>query len=597
MKLMPASAAHPIAIAAFIAALSACSSTPGPSADPTPQGSAASPPAAATEAAAASADSVAEHAAATPLLSPPPPPPPPVLAAPPRELRASSASAKQMAVRGAAVAGFVAAEAPIANTERYQEIEAHGITRTLDNPVSTFSVDVDTGSYANVRRMLRAGRLPPSDAVRVEEFINSFRYRGDSSPSLTAKAPFAVHTEIGPSPWNARTRLLRVALNAAAPEGPLPPSNLVFLVDVSGSMSSDDKLPLVKQALLRLSEQMGARDRISLVTYAGATKVVLASTPGDAQKQIAAAINQLDASGGTHGESGLRLAYAQARAGFIAGGNNRVLLATDGDFNLGLTRTDSLIDIVKAERASGIALTTLGFGTGNYNDHLMEQIADAGDGNYSYIDSLQEAEKVLVDQRAATLLTVARNVKVQVEFNPAVVAEYRLIGYENRALKREDFTNDAVDAGELGAGHRVTALYELAIVGEGGEASAPLRYASKPASTTAVEDELGFVRLRYMRPGADASQEITTPLLIKQAKAQLADTSPRYRLAAAVAGFGQKLRASPYLAQYRWQALQQLAAGAEAAAADADVRELQELIALAAALQAPAAAAAAIDGQ
>lgn len=466
--------------------------------------------------------------------------------------------------------------------ETYAHVDDNPIHRAAEQPVSTFSIDVDTGSYANVRRFLNEGRLPPTDAVRVEELINYFPLADAAAKSLDT--PFAVHTELATSPWNARTKLMRIGIKGYAPTGPQPASNLVFLVDVSGSMNEPAKLPLVQSSLKLLVRQLTAKDRISLVTYAGATAVVLEPTPGDQHAAIEQAIDRLSSGGGTAGGAGIQLAYQQAEKAFIKGGNNRILLATDGDFNVGISRFETLVDRVKDKRKTGIALTTLGYGSGNYNDRLMEQLADAGDGNYSYIDSLQEAQKALVEQRAATLLTIAKDVKIQVEFNPAVVAEYRLIGYENRALKREDFSNDKVDAGDIGAGHSVTALYEVALVGDGGERVEPLRYdaAAKPAKRS---EELAYVRLRYKRPNEDSSRLIEEPVRASSAVA-FSQASDALRLTAAVAAFGQKLKGGTYTGSFGWEQIAMLAKSARAADTGESVGEFVKLVGLAQGLSA-----------
>jgi len=432
--------------------------------------------------------------------------------------------------------------------ENYVHFEDNAVRRTTEHPVSTFSIDVDTGSYSNVRRMLRAGRLPPGDAVRVEEMINYFGYDypGPESPDT----PFAVSIEHSVTPWNSNTRLLQIGIQGWQPTPEqVPPANLVFLIDVSGSMASPDKLPLLIRSLKMLTGQLDAHDRVAMVAYAGASGVVLESTPGDRHATISAALGRLSAGGRTHGAAGIELAYAQARQGFIEGGINRVILATDGDFNVGTVDFEALVDIAERRRAGGIALTTLGFGTGNYNDHLMERLADAGDGNHAYIDTLGEARKVLVEALTSTLMTIARDVKIQIEFNPDIVAEYRLIGYENRMLEREDFNNDAVDAGDIGAGHTVTALYEIALAGAGGERVDPLRYGpgeTAPSRATTIDGrsrELGFLRLRYKTPDARTSRLIERPI------ERRADQPPSDRLAfaAAVAAFGQRLRGGKYL--------------------------------------------------
>ncbi|MBT8443868.1 MAG: VWA domain-containing protein, partial [Gammaproteobacteria bacterium] len=347
--------------------------------------------------------------------------------------------------------------------ENYDHFDENPVKLVSDHPVSTFSIDVDTGSYSNVRRFLNGGTLPPEDAVRVEELINYFSYDYPVPDSLDQ--PFSVSTDVAAAPWNADKLLLQIGIKGyELSTAERKSANLVFLVDVSGSMNSQDKLPLLKNALKMLTRQLSAEDRVSMVVYAGASGIVLEPTAGDEHARISRALDQLTAGGRTNGASGIRMAYDMAEEGFIEGGINRVVLATDGDFNVGTVDFDALIDIVERERKVGTSLTTLGFGSGNYNDHLMEQLADAGNGNHAYIDTLNEARKVLVDQLGSTLQTIAKDVKIQVEFNPAVVAEYRLIGYENRVLRREDFNNDKIDAGEIGAGHTVTAIYELALV-------------------------------------------------------------------------------------------------------------------------------------
>ncbi|MFW5815591.1 MAG: vWA domain-containing protein [Wenzhouxiangella sp.] len=467
---------------------------------------------------------------------------------------------------------------PSQNRERYQHLDNNPVRRALEDPVSTFSIDVDTGSYANVRRMLQSGNLPPADAVRVEEMINYFGY--DYPLPDPRQAPFSVNVEQTATPWNARTRLVQIGIRGhePAPED-VPPANLVFLVDVSGSMNGPDRLPLVVNGLKLLARQLGANDRIALVVYAARTGVVLESTAGDQTATIMAALDQLQAGGSTNGGDGLRLAYAQARQGFIEGGINRVIIATDGDFNVGLVDQEALLDLVRQQRQSGISLTTLGVGSGNYNDYLMDQLAAAGDGNSAYIDTLGEARKVLVEERHSTLMTIAADVKIQVEFNPAVVAEYRLIGYENRQLEREDFNNDAVDAGDIGAGHTVTALYEVALVGSGGERIDPLRYGGSGwADSTVRDDELAFVRLRYKAPGEATSQLLETPVPLSDPAAA---PSTNLGFAAAVAAFGQHLRGSAYLEQFTLSDIHALASQARGDDMDGYRGEFLQLIRLA----------------
>lgn len=457
-----------------------------------------------------------------------------------------------------ALAALRAAAGPV-DREKYGEVQDNPVHRVTEVPVSTFSIDVDTGGYANVRSMLRSGNLPPTDAVRAEEMINYFTY--DYPAPATRDVPFSLHTDLVANPWNAQTRLLRVGIqgyNLAADE--LPPSNLVFLVDVSGSMRSADKIGLLRTGLTRLAERMRPEDRVAIVVYAGASGVVLDSTSGDRREQIINALSSLRAGGSTNGAAGIRLAYQVARDNFIKGGINRILLATDGDFNVGTTNFDTLKDLVSRERDSGVSLTTLGFGRGNYNEQLMEQLADAGDGNYAYIDSEREAGKVLVDEMAGTLATIARDVKIQIEFNPATVSEYRLIGYANRRLAREDFDNDKVDAGEIGAGHSVTALYEVALRGEAGERLRPLRYGTAPATDTRdISAEIAHLRVRYKLPEGDASRLVERAITPDDVR-ETADQDLRF--ATAVAGFAQALRGGRYLQDFSYANIAALAGSA-----------------------------------
>ncbi|MGH8450670.1 vWA domain-containing protein [Pseudomonas sp.] len=417
--------------------------------------------------------------------------------------------------------------------EQYENLPENPVHRVAETPVSTFSVDVDTGSYANVRRFLNQGRLPPEGAVRLEEMVNYFPY---DYALPTDGSPFGVTTEVAATPWNPRTKLLRIGIKASdRAVAQLAPANLVFLVDVSGSMDRREGLPLVKSTLKLLVDQLREQDRVSLVVYAGEARVVLKPTSGRDKVTIRNAIDQLTAGGSTAGASGIEMAYQMAREGFIDKGINRILLATDGDFNVGVSDFDSLKQMAVEQRKSGVSLTTLGFGVDNYNEHLMEQLADAGDGNYAYIDNLREARKVLVDQLSSTLAVVARDVKLQVEFNPAQVSEYRLLGYENRALKREDFNNDKVDAGEIGAGHTVTALYEIVPKGEKGWLE-PLRYAAAPAAES-QSNELAMLRVRYKTAAGGDSRLIERPIGNVSTKA-----SDDLRFSAAVAAFAQQLK-------------------------------------------------------
>ena len=470
------------------------------------------------------------------------------LAAPVAAEMPTAASQKRMST-------LVYAPSPIADVlppgyrdesrEQYQAYADNPVFTVAETPVSTFSIDVDTGSYANVRRFLNGGQLPPKDAVRLEELVNYFPY---AYPLPQGDVPFGVSTELAVTPWNPQTRLLRIAIKALDRSvEELPPANLVFLVDVSGSMHRREGLPMVQGTLKLLVDQLRPQDRVSLVTYAGDSKVVLDSSPGSDKAKIRAAIDQLSAGGSTAGESGIQLAYQQASKHMIDGGINRILLATDGDFNVGIRDFDSLKQLAADKRKSGVSLTTLGFGVDNYNERLMEQLADAGNGNYAYIDNLREARKVLVDQLGSTLATVASDVKLQLEFNPSEVSEYRLLGYENRALKREDFSNDKVDAGDIGAGHTVTALYEIVPAGSKGWLE-PLRYqaSAQPASKSG---ELAWLRIRYKAPGEASSRLLERPIARGETK-PVAAASEDLRFAAAVAAFAQQLKDGRYTGDF-----------------------------------------------
>jgi len=448
----------------------------------------------------------------------------------------------------------------LVDRENYANVEDNTIKRAAEQPVSTFSIDVDTGSYSNVRRMLREGRLPNRNAVRVEELINYFSYHYPEPKSEST--PFSVSTEIAPAPWNTKHYLLQIGIKGFnMTQQTLPPANLVFLLDVSGSMNSPNKLGLLKKSLRLLMQNMRPVDRVSIVVYAGASGVVLEPTPGNEHAKISIALDQLQAGGSTNGGAGIRLAYAMAKQAFIPSGINRILLATDGDFNVGTVSFEALKDLVEDKRKTGISLTTLGFGTGNYNDHLMEQLADAGNGNYSYIDTLNEAQKVLVDEMASTLNTIAKDTKIQVEFNPAVVSEYRLIGYENRALKREDFNNDKIDAGEIGAGHTVTALYEIALKGEG-EQIDQLRYGKHESTPSNPSNELAFLRLRYKLPESDQSTLLEKPILKQNINANIQETSMDFRFSASVAAFAQLLKGGKYTQNFSHSDVMKLARNA-----------------------------------
>ena len=445
------------------------------------------------------------------------------------------------------------------NREVYGAIDDNRVRRVVEDPLSTFSIDVDSGAYAVIRRYLNQGQLPPTDAVRIEEMINYFDYA--YAPPRDEGQPFTVHSEILPTPWREHSHLVRIGIQGYRPEvGQRAPANLVFLVDVSGSMNAPDKLPLLRNALRLLVEQLDHNDRVTLVVYAGSSGVVLETTPGDRRGDILAALDRLSAGGSTHGSAGIRLAYQMAQQAFIDDGINRVILATDGDFNVGTVDHDALVELIERNRERGIALTTLGFGRGNYNDHLMEQLADHGDGNYAYIDSFREARKVLVEQINGTLQTIARDVKIQVEWNPATVAEYRLIGYENRLLEREDFNNDKVDAGDIGAGHNVTALYEITLVDAKSRRIDNLRYAtSNDTARSDVNNELALLKLRYKKPRQAASIMMQRVLLKSDIKPDHDSASSHLRFAAAVAAFGEQLRGGQNLGLFGYPDILQLA--------------------------------------
>ncbi|MDR3230098.1 MAG: VWA domain-containing protein [Synergistaceae bacterium] len=455
-------------------------------------------------------------------------------------------------------------------TARYSAYDDNPVKIVARDPLSTFSLDVSTASYANVRRFLNAGRMPHPDAVRVEELINYFPAMAqDMTPTRLEGSPFAAACELAPCPWNDNNVLLWVSLTTQELDyKKAPPANLVFLVDVSGSMSPPERLPLVKAALKMLTARLRPEDRISLVTYAGSTRVALEATKGSEKASITAAIDGLGAGGSTAGAAGLTLAYQQARGAFIKGGVNRILLCTDGDFNVGASSTEELEAMVKKERESGVTLSILGFGTDNYNDAMMTKIASVGNGNCSYVDGMSEARKVLDEEMTATLVTVAKDVKAQIEFNPANVIEYRQIGYEKRQLRNEDFNNDKIDAGDVGAGRRVTILYELTLVGAKPSVD-PLRYQASPApasddaaSTDMKGDELAYLKFRWKAPDGDVSSRADMPVLKKSVAKTFAGSGTGLRFTAAVAAYGQKLRNGPGLEGMKWSAIESWADGA-----------------------------------
>jgi Ca-activated chloride channel family protein len=445
------------------------------------------------------------------------------------------------------------------NTEAYDRIRDNAFLAVASNPLSTFSIDVDTASYANVRRFLESGQLPPKDAVRIEELINYFRY-DYAQPETTQ--PFSVTTELSACPWAGEHRLALIGLQGRTiADEQLPPRNLVFLLDVSGSMNAPRKLPLLKAAMGLLIGQLRPEDRVAIVVYAGASGLVLPPTAGSQQETIRAALDGLYAGGSTAGGAGIQLAYDVAGDSFIPEGINRVILATDGDFNVGITNQGDLVRLIEEKRESGVFLSVLGFGEGNLKDSTMEKLADSGNGNYAYIDSLSEARKVLVQQAGATLVTIAKDVKIQVEFNPARVAAYRLIGYENRVLAAEDFNDDTKDAGEIGAGHSVTALYEIVPAGVAVTLPSvdPLKYqAPRGAAAEAKSDELLTVKLRYKQPDGDVSRLLSVAL--KDGRTDRLSSNARF--AAAVAGFGMLLRDSEHKGSLTWAQVLELAGGA-----------------------------------
>ncbi|MFL5381515.1 MAG: vWA domain-containing protein [Longimicrobiaceae bacterium] len=466
---------------------------------------------------------------------------------------------------------------PELNREGYAAITENEFQDAVANPLSTFAIDVDAASYANVRRFLVGeGRMPPRDAVRIEELVNYFDY---DYPDPSGDAPFSIVTEVAPAPWNPAHRLVHVGLQGRRMEvAALPPANLVFLVDVSGSMDEPNKLPLLKEAFGMLVDNLRPQDRVAIVAYAGAAGLVLPPTRGSEKERIRDAITTLQPGGSTNGAEGIRLAYQLARDAFVRGGNNRVVLATDGDFNVGVSSDAELVQLIERERGGGIFLTVLGFGTGNLQDAKMEQLADRGNGNYAYLDGIDEARKVLVGEMGGTLFTIAKDVKVQVEFNPAEVKAYRLIGYENRLLAAEDFNDDRKDAGELGAGHSVTALYEVVPAGAPDDPARrvdPLRY-QRTRARSRVQDafdrlryrvgvaiprgELLTVKLRYKAPDGDVSRLLAHPL--RDRGASLAAASADFRFSAAVAEWGMLLRESRFRGTASYAGVAQLARGA-----------------------------------
>ncbi len=467
------------------------------------------------------------------------------------------------------------------NREQYATLVENPFLDAHRTPLSTFAIDVDRASYSDVRRYLTAGARPPRDAVRIEELINYFRYDYHAPPARTA-APLDVTVETHAAPWQPSHRLIRIGMQAQRlPLADLPPVNLVFLIDVSGSMNEPNKLPLVIQSLRLLTAELRAQDRVAIAVYAGAAGMVLPSTPGTDKARIFEALDRLQAGGSTNGGAGIRLAYETARENFLADGANRVILATDGDFNVGTTSDSDLIQLVETERASGVFLTVLGFGVDNTQHAKMEQLADKGNGQYAYIDDLAEAQKALVREMGGTLVTLAKDVKIQVEFNPARVRSYRLLGYENRLLRDEDFNDDTKDAGELGAGHSVTALYEVELTDARNIAATgtvdPLRYGTGTRRVLRNSgDELAFVKVRYQTPKGGRSALLSWPVMESESA-----PSVDYTFASAVAGFGLLLRDSPHKGSISWPDVRRLAGRGQGADGDGDRAGFLRLVGMA----------------
>lgn len=441
-----------------------------------------------------------------------------------------------------APAGYVQGNYAEFNTEGYSTIHENGPKKVMDEPLSTFSIDVDAASYANMRRFINNGQKPPMDAIRIEEMINYFNY---DYPQPKDEHPFSINYELGECPWNSDIKLLHVGLQGKdITIENLPASNLVFLIDVSGSMGSQNKLPLLKKAFKLLVNQLREEDRVAIVVYAGSSGLVLKSTPGSEKQKILASLEHLQSGGSTAGAAGLKLAYEVATENFIKNGNNRIILATDGDFNVGQSSNAEMERLIEKHRDMGVFISVLGFGMGNYKDDKMEIIADKGNGNYAYIDNILEAKKVFINEFGGTLFTIAKDVKIQIEFNPAVVATYRLVGYENRLLNNEDFEDDKKDAGELGSGHTVTALYEIELA-DNSKKIRNLKYQQSVINKeAAVNDELATIKFRYKMP--DGNTSILMEEIIKNDIYPLDKTSDNFRFSASVAGFGMLLRKSEY---------------------------------------------------
>jgi len=466
------------------------------------------------------------------------------------------------------------------NTEAYDRIYENAFLAAAENPLSTFSIDVDTASYSVVRRFLNQGQLPPKDAVRIEELVNYFTY---DYPPPQGDVPFAAHVEVAPCPWNPQHRLARIALKGREIDrGQRPAANLVFLLDVSGSMNAPNKLPLLKSAMRMLVQQLEAPDRVAIVVYAGASGLVLPSVPCSDKGRILEALDSLSAGGSTNAGSGIQLAYATVREHFLPKGVNRVILCTDGDFNVGITNQGDLVRLIEEQAKGGACLSVLGFGMGNYKDSNLEKLADKGNGNYGYIDTIQEARKLLVEQLSGTLVTIAKDVKIQVEFNPLRVGAYRLVGYENRTLRAEDFRDEKKDAGDIGAGHTVTALYELAPPGKEGNLPKvdPLKYQKPLAPSEAVRSEEIFtLKLAFKRPDHEQSEYLTFG--IADPAKQLRQAGPDFQFAAAVACFGMLLRESEHKGQSTFDLCLELAQAGKGQDASGYRSEFIQLVSLA----------------
>ncbi len=513
----------------------------------------------------------------------PAPPPPSAPPPPPRiEMKVAPSTVSQPAP----AQGVIGSSSPYdtrgriagsAETEKYPGGASNPIRQVAADPVSTFSIDVDTASYANVRRFLTDGRLPPRDAVRVEELVNYFDY-GYAAPA-TAAEPFKAYTAVTPSPWAAGKQIVHIGLQGYdIPRASQPPLNLVFLIDTSGSMTAEDKLPLAARAMNILIDQLSPQDRVSMVAYAGSAGAVLAPTSGAEKLKMRCALGALQAGGSTAGGEGLALAYALAQQNFRKDAVNRVILLTDGDFNVGVADPSKLKDFVADKRKTGIYLSVYGFGRGNYNDTMMQTLAQNGNGTAGYIDTLEEGRKLFRDDFSGSVFPIADDVKIQVEFNPATVSEYRLIGYETRMLAKEDFNNDQVDAGEVGSGVSVTALYEVTPVG--GQASVdPLRYGKPTAPKASPSDELAFLKIRYKLPGAGTSRLIEQPIGAASAYATVEAAPEATRWAVSVAAYGQTLRGDPWLSPaFGWDRIETLAQNARGRDPDGQRAELIRLV-------------------